>query len=1086
MSRDDVAIARSQLLAFWRTVELFSPQSLPKVTRRSTGAMDNRVVDWNEGDPPPWMRLPRPRPLGNTARVWRHTVYLGVYEVEGIYETLHRVFADDADAYDERPGELSACAGLVVNDRGRVVVDASVLSSALWAVGRAHSPGPSDDGWMDGFDKAAQNFTQAVDDFQARLRDDAGLREPPVCDEDGLLGLMALAHRSAGIADVEQLATTRVRIESVAISSNRAEEAVETDFLNSFYLDDLALVRDRVDAGDVGAALARYLTPDTDIEPATRIDVVANPSVVDAATSIRHLPEGRWPSNPAHGLALSQQLAVNQALGLLGPGTGLMGVNGPPGTGKTTMLRDILAGNVVERAARLAILGSPGDAFMGEHRWTAEGGHPRVVPRLRPELTGFEMVVASANNAAVENVTAEIPAHTAIDQRWRRGPGYFTELATKVLQETCDAPRSDSGDPVTAWALVAATLGKKKNRAAFRSAFWFDPKTQSEGRDAATSGDAKAPPARPQEPEAGAVARMQTLLTGWAEGTRPRKPWTLAREEFRAAQARVRGLIAQRRAAEDRLAAAATLTAAVERFSGVVRDLEVEQKQLQSRRLTLRDEMRRHADAHGHILEQYDRIVAVRPTAIESLLSLGRASRRWRQQLAPAAVALTASQADAQTLAAAADRLDKASTAVHAQLATARAELDQAQSAVETNRAQRKADEQRYGKAYPGEEWNGSIRELRAPWLDADLDEARSELFLAALALHEDFIAAAAPSMLKGLRAANEVVAGLCPHNLEEHKRRAAWQLFFLVVPLVSTTFASASHMFGNLGSEALGWLMIDEAGQARPQYAAGAIWRAKRVIAVGDPMQLQPVVTIPQKAQRDIAKHYDVSSTWLAPRASVQTLADRVATYGTYLRQGDENVWVSAPLRVHRRCDDPMFTISNEIAYNGLMVNGVSRPSTADHPDPFNGDDPARPRIAASHWAHEPADQPGTHLQPGQIARLEKALAYLTNLGIEEKDIIAISPFRAVADRLSSLAKQRYPAMRAGTIHTAQGREAPVVILVLGGDPLSPGAKAWAATTPNLVNVAVSRAQRRLYVIGDRETWAQHNYFRELSAHLG
>src|SRR6266446_4286369 len=112
--------------------------------------------------------------------------------------------------------------------------------------------------------------------------------------------------------------------------------------------------------------------------------------------------------------------------------------------------------------------------------------------------------------------------------------------------------------------------------------------------------------------------------------------------------------------------------------------------------------------------------------------------------------------------------------------------------------------------------------------------------------------------------------------------------------------------MFGDIGQEALGWLLIDEAGQASPQYAAGAIWRAQRVVAVGDPLQLEPVVTIPQKAQRDIASSYRISATWIPPQASVQTLADRVATFGATLDQGQKRVWVSAPLRVHRRCDNP------------------------------------------------------------------------------------------------------------------------------------------------------------------------------------
>lgn len=131
-----------------------------------------------------------------------------------------------------------------------------------------------------------------------------------------------------------------------------------------------------------------------------------------------------------------------------------------------------------------------------------------------------------------------------------------------------------------------------------------------------------------------------------------------------------------------------------------------------------------------------------------------------------------------------------------------------------------------------------------------------------------------------------------------------------------------------------------------------------------------------------------------------------------------------------------------------------------------------------------EPAPTPGSHLQENRVVRLEKILDHLIEHGIKASDVIAIAPFRDVADRLAALTS-RYHGLRAGTIHTAQGREAPVVVLVLGGDPKRPGAKAWASSTVNLVNVAASRAQRRLHVIGDRASWAGYNYFHQLDGAL-
>jgi hypothetical protein len=241
----------------------------------------------------------------------------------------------------------------------------------------------------------------------------------------------------------------------------------------------------------------------------------------------------------------------------------------------------------------------------------------------------------------------------------------------------------------------------------------------------------------------------------------------------------------------------------------------------------------------------------------------------------------------------------------------------------------------------------------------------------------------------------------------------------------------------------------------------------------------------MPRKAQRDIAAAFHVSPTWIPPRASVQTLADRMSRDGTALRQGEESVWVSMPLTVHRRCDDPMFSLCNRMAYDGMMVSAVHRRlDDPEHPDLFDGPD-GEPRILASQWFDVPATTSGTHLQDEQIVQVRRLLEDLGDQGIATSQMIAISPFRVVADELESLGRQ-YPGLRGGTIHTAQGREADVVFLVLGGDPSAPGAKGWASSTVNLVNVAVSRAKRRLYVIGDRAAWAPYPYFNGLAAALG
>jgi superfamily I DNA and/or RNA helicase len=71
------------------------------------------------------------------------------------------------------------------------------------------------------------------------------------------------------------------------------------------------------------------------------------------------------------------------------------------------------------------------------------------------------------------------------------------------------------------------------------------------------------------------------------------------------------------------------------------------------------------------------------------------------------------------------------------------------------------------------------------------------------------------------------------------------------------------------------------------------------------------------------------------------------------------------------------------------------------------------------------------------------------------------------------------------GTVHTFQGKEEHIVWMVLGCDRRGAGAVSWAASKPNILNVALTRAKRRFFMIGDMELWGDKRYFHTAKLNL-
>lgn len=1111
----------ARLVEFWQSLEMFSPRTVPGPdTEPGTVVLDlapDAAAPWED---------PSLLPAPGAGRVWRFVVYGGLFELGRVRDALVRAFGPDALDPDARRAGTAAAFALTLSDDGLVVRGSARLSATAWAISRLRSPGARDKTWLHGFADDAHEFTTAFDalarpatgpeepgrgqrwreaavdavgrgvgaalapgpvepaklfgpaavsawKFSRRLgavtpddptapthrpRPDAGpdtaaeVRRRPAEETEAepvevrvtgwdLHGFVGELCGAMGVRAELRAAGLRVLCKQVA--ARDAELPGEPEPVSSLLAGDLARVAAAIRHGDHGVALRDYLSAPQEVDEAVRVDVRAQQGVVIDGLIPERIPDGRWPGEP---LVTGQQFAIDRMTADLGEHAGVFAVHGPPGTGTTTMLRDTLAGIVVERAAQLATFDDPAQVFTTPTETVSVArNYPVAVHRIAQAVGGHEVVLATEHEADAVDLVTEISHAAAVGTGV--GGGYFTDLASLVL-----------GAP--AWGLIATTLGAHAGTTA--QTFWF--------------GDRFAPDRRGTAPVDSVPGLLDILKRAEAEPDSV-PDWETAVADFRQCRAEVRRLSRERQAVADAVAALPGLNDSLRAVEAEIAEADAAHSHWRERHHHAKEHLAAAHAAHhraGKLLGEHG---GDRPGFGTSLSSGFRAGRQWSARTNELLTERHSAEAETRRRQTEVDytREEWAKAAEHGRgLIAAHVDLThQRETAIATVERARDvwAATIPFGDAAADDEQF----ELCRPWADEAFATARRQLFVAALRLHRAFLLNAAPRVRDNLTVAVAMIRGELPEPPRPETISAAWQTLFLAVPLVATTFTELPRVFAGLGAQALGWLFVDDAGRVAPQAALGALWRSRRAVVVGDHRQLEPVVSVPTSAQRALAQRFALDEAWLPDRASVRSAADRIARFGTWMPAVDdgEPTWVGTPLRVHRRCDRPMFELSQRIAYGGDLLFFAT---------------PERPGFPGENaWIDVRSERAEGKWIPGEGEALAYLLDQLREDGIDPTEVRVLSPFRDVARGAARVAADvlgaEFARHNVGTVHEVQGKSADVVVLILGTSPAAGAARRWAAATPNLLNVAVSRARRRFYVIGNHRLWSTQRHFAELAA---
>ena len=464
-----------RVLRFWRDLEIFNIPAAPSArdANDQTKIATLRRRD-SRSNTLPWRHADF-APTDNFGYV--HVVYLGVADTEDLSRLLLKSLFADRDLSERECQRVTGngwLAAFVVDELGHTQPDSYLPASFAHGV-------------------AAMREAKALDNINARLeraKEEFAQRCHPLPENQEQADGSANAASSApaeAILDWEYLDEElrivrsllgevandpsldwRVVVRTSRVKRRYLDDSLQaaTDFLNSFYLDDLdRLIAQAEKQRSFGKALGAYLGPAQ--QEQQRVDILTDNSAMAGLVSAKRLPSARWPASPRHPLVLAQQAAVSQVTSSLAIAEGLVGVNGPPGTGKTTLLCDVIAEIVTERARRIAALERPVTLFEDKMTVAGKGFFP-----LKAEVVaGTSIVVTSTNNNAVKNITQELPARKKVAGEFGSAD-YFADVMREIFraQKVLD----ENKEPIETWGVIAAALGNAGNRRSFAQGFFRD------------------------------------------------------------------------------------------------------------------------------------------------------------------------------------------------------------------------------------------------------------------------------------------------------------------------------------------------------------------------------------------------------------------------------------------------------------------------------------------------------------------------------------------------------------------------------------------------------------------------------------